>query len=568
MSWRKPLAIVMAIALLTAGLGIVVYVTVARDRLAPDLPAAVTDVPTWTPLPGASPTPHTYSATGLVREYTPGALIIVMTPVEGGVEQVIVVEGVRVERESGAPASSADIAPGQTLFAEGALDSIGRLIASRIVIVAGSPTATPTPSPSPTATPTLTPSPTVEPTATPTRTPMSAWEGEYFSNTGLRGAPAASREDVSIDFDWGAGAPLTDLSTDGFSIRWTTRRSLDAGTYHFYAIADDGVRVYVDDSRVIDAWEGQAGIIVFESVDLDAGMHGIRVEYHEESGPANVRVWWEKQGEYPDWRGEYYANPELSGAPAVVRNDADLQFDWGSGAPDASLPSDGFSARWTRTMLTYSGPHQVVARADDGVRVWLDGVLLLDAWDAAGSPAEGYIWLEQGLHELRVEYVEQSGLASLQVGWGILEQFAFWRGDYYANPDLAGQPAFSRDDQNIDFDWGTGAPYLGLPEDGFSVRWVRSIPLERGRYRFWAQSDDGVRVLVDGVEVIDQWQDGGPSLYEGEVSLDAGTHQVVVEYYEREQGALIRFGYVPALGSGPIATLTPGDLSPTAQPSP
>ncbi len=563
MMWRKTLVIVTAIALLTIGLGVLVYVTVARDRLMPDIPAAATSAPTWTAVPGGTATPHAVSAMGVVREYSPGALIIVMTPTEGSVEQVIVVEGVRVERESGAPATSADIAPGQTLFAEGELDSLGRMIASRIVIVMGEPTATPTssPTPLPSATPTATPAPTVIPTITPTRTPMSAWEGEYFRNAELRGAPAASRVDVSVDFDWGAGSPLAEVPADGFSVRWGTRRSLDAGTYRFYAVADDGVRVYVDETRVIDAWQGQIGLIVQGDIVLTAGVHGVRVEYREESGVASVRVWWEKQGDYPDWRGEYYGNTNLSGAPTLVRNDTTLLFDWGADAPAAGLPADGFSARWTRTLLTDAGPHQVTASADDGVRVWVDGTLLLDAWDGTSGQQAGHIWLQQGLHELRVEYVEQAGLASVQVGWQRLDQFAFWRGDYYANPDLAGQPAFSRDDQNIDFDWGAGAPGVGLPEDGFSVRWMRTIPLERGRYRFWAQADDAVRVLVDGALVIDQWHDGDQVLYEGEVSLVAGPHEVVVEYYERDQNALIRFGYVPALGSQ-------ADAQPTVPPGP
>lgn len=269
--------------------------------------------------------------------------------------------------------------------------------------------------------------------------------------------------------------------------------------------------------------------------------------------------------------GEYYGNPTLSGAPALVRNDADLHFDWGAEAPAPGLPADQFSVRWTRSLVTAEGPHRIIATADDGVRVWVDGILVLDAWQGGMSGKEmGHVWLEAGLHQVRVEYVERSGAAALHVWWQVIDQFAFWRGDYYANPDLAGRPAFSRDDQGIDFDWGMGAPEVQLPVDNFSVRWTRRIRLERGRYRFWALADDGVRVLVNGSLVIDQWRDGGQALYEGEVILDETEHEVVVEYYERGQQALIRFGYVPAAlpsatpSETPSATLAP----PTEEPTP
>src|SRR5687767_7863144 len=48
------------------------------------------------------------------------------------------------------------------------------------------------------------------------------------------------------------------------------------------------------------------------------------------------------------WRGSYFANATLAGTPALVRDDAAIDFDWGSGAPAPGLPVDNFSVRWTR----------------------------------------------------------------------------------------------------------------------------------------------------------------------------------------------------------------------------
>ena len=576
MMWRKALAIVTAIALFTVGLGVIVYVSVARDRLTPSAPGAPTPGPTWT-APSSAPPAATVSVAGVVTDYTPGALIIVMAPIEGNVEQILVIDGVRVAREGGATAAPEDIAPGQTLFAEGTLDPLGRLIAERIVIVAAeidervTPSATPSePGPTPSATAEATPSATAPATVTPTRTPLSVWEGEYFGNPSLQGAPVAARDDGAIDFDWASGAPLEGVPADHFSVRWTTRRALEAGEYHFYARADDGVRVYVDNALVIDHWQGPVDETARGTVRLEAGIHALRVDYREDAGEAHVRVWWERPGEFPDWRGEYYPNATLDGAPALVRNDPEVRFEWGTASPAPGLPADQFSVRWTRTLDTAAGPYRWIADADDGVRIWVDERLVLDGW---GGPTRGKqmgdVWLEAGTHQVRVEYYEATGPAGIHVWWQRVESFEFWRGEYYANPNLAGSPAVVRDDQAIDFDWGLGAPAPNLPADNFSARWRRRITLERGRYRFWTVADDGVRAWVDGAPVIDQWRDAGQALYETEVVLEKGEHEVVVEFYERGEQALVRFGYDLAATPTPTATWTPvPSPTPTATATP
>jgi hypothetical protein len=176
----------------------------------------------------------------------------------------------------------------------------------------------------------------------------------------------------------------------------------------------------------------------------------------------------------------------------------------------------------------------------------------------------GHIWLEAGTHQIRIEYYEATGPAGIQVWWQRVESFQFWRGEYYANPDLAGSPVLVRDDQAVDFDWGLGAPAPNLPADNFSARWRRRIALDRGRYRFWALADDGIRAWVDGLLVIDQWRDAGQALYQAEVVLEAGEHEVVVEFYERGEQAIVRFGYDLAATPTATATLT---LTATATPT-
>lgn len=119
-----------------------------------------------------------------------------------------------------------------------------------------------------------------------------------------------------------------------------------------------------------------------------------------------------------DWRGEYYNNPNLSGAPVLVRNDVAVSFNWGNGSPAANLPGDGFSARWTRNLGFPAGEYRFWLTADDGVRVWVDGNLVIDQWrDGAPTTFEARIKLSEGVHSFRIEYYERSGGALIDLGW-------------------------------------------------------------------------------------------------------------------------------------------------------
>lgn len=569
--WRKALVAITAIALLTVGIGIIVYVGVARDRLVPTPEPTRSVTATVGPTSSVSVPPDGAIVTtlGTVREYTPGALIIVMDPSMGQIDQVIVLDQVSVVREDGALARPEDIMPGQTLFVEGTLDALGRLIAQRIMITGSMPTPTPlplwTPTPAVTATAGV---PTATPTASPSPTPMAGWDAEYFANPDIRGAPLMTRVDPQVDFDWGADAPALSLPADQFSVRWVTRQAFEEGSYRFAARADDGVRVFVDQVLVIDGWSGLMDQVLQANVELAAGVHLVRVEYREDYGQAHVTVEWQKGGLYPDWRGAYYANAYLSGVPTLERNDADIHFAWGTNAPAQGLPADGFSVRWTREVQVDRGAYRFIASGDDGVRVWADGILVIDAWtEGTGQKQDGYLWLQQGTHPLRVEYYEAYDRASVDFWWERLESFFYWESAYYANPDLSGNPVLVRDDPAIDFDWETYGPGPGLPADGFSVRWERVVYLERGTYRFWARANDGVRVSVDGRQVIWAWQDGGSDLVEGQTTLEEGRHRLIVEYYDRTGPAHISFGWALAATATPTMTPSP-TVTATKTPTP
>ena len=62
------------------------------------------------------------------------------------------------------------------------------------------------------------------------------------------------------------------------------------------------------------------------------------------------------------------------------------------------------------------------------------------------------------------------------------------------------------------------------------------IDLPAGPYRFSASSDDGLRLWVDGQLVLDNWSGHASFTYDAEVTLDAGRHDLRVEFFQHVGG--------------------------------
>jgi len=121
------------------------------------------------------------------------------------------------------------------------------------------------------------------------------------------------------------------------------------------------------------------------------------------------------------WLGSYWNNMSLSGNAILQRNDSTLNFDWGLGSPDPVVNVDQFSARWTRTIQTNSGFYRFSATSDDGIRVWVDGDLIIDQWtDHSPTTFTADKSLASGHHSLKVEYYENSYGAVAKLSWAPL----------------------------------------------------------------------------------------------------------------------------------------------------
>jgi len=275
----------------------------------------------------------------------------------------------------------------------------------------------------------------------------------------------------------------------------------------------------------------------------------------------------------PVWKGQYYSNTTFSGGPALVRDDEVIDFRWGDNAPGSGLPADNFSVRWTGAWPFEAGNYRFFVELQDGVRMWLDGHIIIDQWhEGPGVLYSSDAYLDAAEHTLRVEYFSGRAFSSIRVWWEDLGPEAIltypdWKAEYFPNVALSGAPYLVINERSPNFDWGTAAPAIGMPADNFSARWTRSVDLEAGIYRFQARADDGVLVWVNDWAVIDHWQDGAVQTYSGEVYLGRGSHAIRVEYYERTGQAVIQVGW-ERLPNTPTATATPTSAPPTQTPMP
>jgi len=129
----------------------------------------------------------------------------------------------------------------------------------------------------------------------------------------------------------------------------------------------------------------------------------------------------------PGLFAEYFDNfdttsPAISGTPTATRIDPNIDFNWEQQAPDvANVGADHFAVRWSGLIVAPSSEAYTICSAtDDGTRVWVDGVLVVDDWtvhsnsDTCSMPLS---WTAGSKHDLRVEYFEELGYASALLSW-------------------------------------------------------------------------------------------------------------------------------------------------------
>lgn len=131
-------------------------------------------------------------------------------------------------------------------------------------------------------------------------------KGEYYAGTNFN-TLVLTRIDPQIDFDWRIGtAPVNGMNPNAYSIRWTGRlQAPTSGTYTFSAKVDDGIRLWIGNVKILDAWgmhdsEDFSGKVVLEK----GKRYDLKVEYFNGLREGEIHLLWET----PDDKAKYFGH--------------------------------------------------------------------------------------------------------------------------------------------------------------------------------------------------------------------------------------------------------------------
>jgi hypothetical protein len=191
---------------------------------------------------------------------------------------------------------------------------------------------------------------------------------------------------------------------------------------------------------------------------------------------------------------------------------------------------------------------------DDGARLFIDDQLVIDDWNISSTRTRTVQQVLSGSKRLRIEYFENGGNAQVQFSANLISSSEAWTAAYYSGKGFGTAPVLTRGEPRsgaaLDYNWGRGSPAANIAEDIFSARWVGSFYFEGGDYRFAAITDDGIRVYIDGILILDRWLNGYHEVNNNFRGLGQGNHQIVIEYYEAYGDARVRVSWERISGGG------------------
>lgn len=388
---------------------------------------------------------------------------------------------------------------------------------------------------------------------------------------------------------------------DNFAARYTGYVSIPAdGIYTFYTNSDDGSKLLIGSTEVVNNDGGHVVQERSESIGLKAGLHALTVLYFEGGGDQALSVSYSgpnlgKQT-IPDAAFKRVAPVQsLRNADNPANTTAGLDYSYYEGnwnnLPDFTTLTPAKTGTSTNLNLsvrnrdnTYSirytgyisvptdGIYTFYTTSDDGSKLLIGSTEVVNN-DGLHAEQErsGTIGLKAGVHAISILFLQGGGGQTLiasysgpNLGKQAIPDAAFrrvgsaqpsvstnpngsgtgLRAAYFNNQYLNAPSVLTRTDATIDFDWGTGSPASGTVNiDNYSVRWTGQVEAPvSGTYYFSTNADDGIRLWVNGIQLINDWNAHPPVVNNGtSINLTAGQrYDIRLEYFEYNGGALAK----------------------------
>ncbi|MGF2038132.1 MAG: PA14 domain-containing protein [Nostoc sp. CmiVER01] len=410
-------------------------------------------------------------------------------------------------------------------------------------------------------------------------------KAEYYDNIDFTNLKQ-TRTDPTVNFNWGERSPDPSVDGDTFSVRWTGQvEAKYSETYNFYTKSDDGVRLWVNGQQIINKFVNQSATEYSGAIALVAGQkYDIKLEYYENKYDAVSQLSWSSSSQTKEiipqsqlysnvstvgngngLKAEYYDNIDFTNLKQT-RTDSTVNFNWGERSPDPSIDADTFSVRWTgQVQAKYSETYNFYTTSDDGVRLWVNGQQIINKFvNQSATEYSGAIALVAGQkYDIKLEYYENKYDAVSQLSWSsssqtkeIIPQSQLYsnvstvgngnglKAEYYDNIDFTNLKQ-TRTDPTVNFNWGERSPDPSIGADTFSVRWTGQVQAKYSEtYNFYTTSDDGVRLWVNGQQIINKFVNQSATEYSGAIALVAGQkYDIKLEYYDNTRYAVSQLSW-------------------------
>ena len=258
--------------------------------------------------------------------------------------------------------------------------------------------------------------------------------------------------------------------------------------------------------------------------------------------------------------GQYWNNTSQSGDPVLTRVDKNINFNWDTASYSYGQPVDFYSAQWSGYFVApVTGDYYFGGSNDDGMTVKLgpsDQQVYSQACYSGICYGSSYHMTQGQVVSIHVLFSEVSGAAYaklyvkgpvaeqvvpsdwLQTGARPIAQPHGLTGSYYTNNagynlDASDkQLIVRRTDAVLNFNWGTGGPVPGVATD-FMTRWSGYITLSAGDYVFGTNADDGAKIKIGDISVVDNYANGCCSeKYGASYHFNAGIYPIQIDYYD------------------------------------
>ncbi|UTE73359.1 PA14 domain-containing protein [Rossellomorea marisflavi] len=364
-----------------------------------------------------------------------------------------------------------------------------------------------------------------------------------------------------VEYNWGLGGP--NGLVDNFTAHFDQSQNLDGGDYFLQTLADDGIKVSVNGTDVINRLSYSHTSLIDRAVlkNTQKGLNDIQTSYREGVKTAYV---FSHVVPFDDWLGYFYSNQTTGGSPEAAKimsekSDGRFVADFGKGSPATKVPADGFSARYVTAKNLDPGDYIIRVGSDSGVQVLLDGKTVINSFGTSAIKDEAVkVNVKNGTngdrtHWIEVRYKHISGNSKMDVQIQPYKEVMDispsdgWVGEVYSGEDFKGKSIILggknalKPLKELNLNWGSGSPHPWIPNDNFTAKFYKKWDVaSTDLYSINVSADDGVRVYVDGEKVIDSWKYVVGGNRTVTLPMTKGIHDVRVEYLEKIKNARIK----------------------------